>query len=550
MSCLMVNESIGDAFIDAVMPSFFSSIYVLANALYNISLLAILCPSSAVLGIFLYYRLVYRRAKKSHKEREILLQTRKRDGAFGREEKLLQQKTYMELNRRPRRALRDVGDFIQRLLVTLNDRVVTFITHVSAKRLRKRIAVDCTLAHKWCAMNKPALHQGTMHSNLERDSISAMRLKGVYNADETTNDRHYPVQKRKIVPNPPEITRMVKASHIWWTVDDGQSKSILGSPVRLPSTIVQSTGSLLSSDYPSARKSHRKLRATIFFDTGEALLRIWSNLLITAVNEEGVDNDWTVELFEVPASALLEELQNIFEIFYPDGIRMSELEKEEVCELFSKWIQEHSSDGVCLDSQMISFKAFHSWFYDLSEMIHNSMSDRLLTHILVMTLHSNAASADAVKILNVVAAKHSNSIYKTHISVCPSPVVALSVNTMYTENPFFGSPLISPHTYNPRGHDWIQDIDCQSNDDDLYTTYAQSSLGGQLSDSIYPLNNLGGSPRNFTYPQKIHDVNKSQNLYCAYPEDISGENANPFTHSKRKSSQYPSTSRPSEKDTT
>ena len=45
MSCLMVNESNGDAFINAAMPSFFSSTYLLANVLYNISLLAILCRS-------------------------------------------------------------------------------------------------------------------------------------------------------------------------------------------------------------------------------------------------------------------------------------------------------------------------------------------------------------------------------------------------------------------------------------------------------------------------------------------------------------------------
>ena len=71
MSCLMVNESIGDAFIDAAMPSFFSLLYMLADALYKISLLAILCPVIAVLGIFLYYRLLYRPAKKSHRERKI-----------------------------------------------------------------------------------------------------------------------------------------------------------------------------------------------------------------------------------------------------------------------------------------------------------------------------------------------------------------------------------------------------------------------------------------------------------------------------------------------
>ena len=70
MSCLMVNDSIGDAIIDAAMPSFFSSIYMLANALYKISLPAILCSSSADVGIFLYYTLVYRRAKKSHQKKK------------------------------------------------------------------------------------------------------------------------------------------------------------------------------------------------------------------------------------------------------------------------------------------------------------------------------------------------------------------------------------------------------------------------------------------------------------------------------------------------
>ena len=97
-------------------------------------------------------------------------------------------------------------------------------------------------------------------------------------------------------------------------------------------------------------------------------------------------------------------------------------------------------------------------------------------------------------------------------------VVALSVNSMYTENPFFGSPLFSPHSHNPSGQDSIPDIKRRTDGNDLYSTYDQSPEGGRLSDSIYPMNNLGGSPRNFTYPQKIHDVNKSNDLYCAYPK--------------------------------
>ena len=535
MSCLMVNESNGDAFINAAMPSFFSSTYLLANVLYNISLLAILCPSGVVLGIFLYHRLVYRRAKKSHKERKILLQMRKRSGDFGRGEKLLRQNTYKELNRRPRGMAYGLGYFIRRLLVSINDGIVTFIAHVSEKRLKRRVAADIAHSSSWCAMNKPALHQGTMHSNLGRFSISVIRLEVGYNGKDSVTDVHNLVRKRKIVPNPPEIMRMVKASHMWWTAHDGQSKPILGSPVRQLSITAQSSCQSLRSEYPLARRSRRVLRATIFFDTGEALLRILSNLLTPAVYEEGMDHDWKVELFEVPASALLEELQNIFETFYPDGIPMSEVEKKEACELFRKWTlgqdSSQSSGTKCSDSHMVSFKAFHGWFYDMSEMIHNSMSDRLLTHILLLTHRSSATSADAVKLLNVVAPKHSNTIHNTYISARPTPVVAPPVKAMYTENYYFGCPLLSRHWYNPRGHDSIQDIDCESDDNDLYSTYAQSSLGGQLSDSIYPLNNLGGSPRNFTYPQKIHGVNKGDDLYSTYPEGDLVENATPFSHS-------------------
>ena len=537
MSCLMVNESIGDAFIDCAMPSFFSSTYLLANVLYNISLLAILCPTSVVLGIFLYHKLVYRYAKKSHKKRKILLQVRKRSGDFGRGEKLLRQKTYKELNRRPRGMAYDFCYFIRRLLVSINDGIVTFIAHVSDKRLKKRVAVEIAHSGDWCAMNKPALHQGTMHSNFGRDSISVVKLEDGHSGKDSANDGHNIVRKRKIVQNPPEIMRMVKASHMWWTVHDGQPNSISGSRARQPLITAQFSCQPLRSDNPSGRRSVRVLRATIFFDTGEALLRILSNLLTPAVYAKGVDNDLKVELFEVPASALLEELQNIFDTFYPDGIPMSEAEKKETCELFSKWILGQDSARLsgtkCSDSQIVSFKAFHGWFYDLSEMIHNSMSERLFTHILLLTNRSNGASAGAFKLLNVVAPKHSNTIYNTYISARPTPVIVPPLKAMYTENYYFGCPLLSRRWYNPRGYDSMQNIDYQRDDDDLYSTYAQRSLGGQLSDSIYPLNNLGGSPRNFTYPHKIRDVDKGDDLYCTYPEGDSIENASPFSHPHR-----------------
>ena len=88
-------------------------------------------------------------------------------------------------------------------------------------------------------------------------------------------------------------------------------------------------------------------------------------------------------------------------------------------------------------------------------------------------------------------------------------VVALSVNSMYTENPFFGNPLISPHSHNPSGHDSIQDIVRHNDGNDHCSIYAQSPFEDRLPDFINPMNNLGGSPRNFTHPDKILDVFRS-----------------------------------------
>ena len=483
MSCLMVNESMGDAFIDAALPSFFSSIYVLANTLYNISFFAILFPSIAVVGIFLYYTFVYQGAVKSHKDRKALLRLRKWNSDFGREEKPLRQNT-----RRSRDVAYGVGEFIRRFFMLLHYRMVTLIMHVSDKRLKKRVAVENSFTHKWCAMNKPALHQGTMLLNSVKDSVSVISFEGDFNAEDDTNNGHYFARRLSIYRNPPEIARMVKASHMWWTAHDSQSHSISDSLAHQSSIIFR-------PDYPLSRKSHQVLRATIIFDTGEALLRISSNLFITAIHEKGSDYDWNVELFKVSASALLEELQNIFDAFYPDGIPMSKLEKREACEQFSNWIQGHdssqSSDGVCLDSQMIPFKEFHDWFYDLSAMIHDLASDRLFAHLLLLTRRSNAASADAVRLLNVVAPNRSNTIYRPYQSA-RQPPVSLTVPSIpphlhyysdYDSIPdvrsncclFFGSPQPPRQLLNFSDCDSIPDAQDHTDDDDLCSTDSQDS---------------------------------------------------------------------------
>ena len=98
---------------------------------------------------------------------------------------------------------------------------------------------------------------------------------------------------------------------------------------------------------------------------------------------------------------------------------MSEIEKEEVCELFNEWLQrleaqsaatntlnatddiedddENENKYECVSKvQTVGFKAFHGWFYDLMMTIHNTMSDRLINYILSSSLSSNTVDTSSL----------------------------------------------------------------------------------------------------------------------------------------------------------
>ena len=195
------------------------------------------------------------------------------------------------------------------------------------------------------------------------------------------------------------------------------------------------------------KHSSRKFRPVIFFERGEALLHIWSKVSTAAMkelleteeceeqiwmlmeksksklkklkdegcgeskratdspsvgeietmeNEENRLRERREELFEIPVPDLLREFRNVFDFFYPDGILMSAMEREEVCELFEQWTQEQLVTGrsrvifngsIWEKVQTVAFSAFHSWFYDLMLIVRGTMSDRLINHVLLTTSH-------------------------------------------------------------------------------------------------------------------------------------------------------------------
>ena len=88
-----------------------------------------------------------------------------------------------------------------------------------------------------------------------------------------------------------------------------------------------------------------------------------------------------------PESEFTEEFSRILDVFYPDGMTLSNEAKEESCELFDIWKNEYfewsqASGAIQSEVRMINFKLFEEWFSnDFVSAIHSNLSDRIMDNI-------------------------------------------------------------------------------------------------------------------------------------------------------------------------
>ena len=322
----------------------------------------------------------------------------------------------------------------------------------------------------------------------------------------------------------------------------------------------------------------RELQPVIFFYTGEALLRMWSKLSTAAIRElfdiegkgkgdqeeiviekaaieerdvmnqvgvndgsigEIVREQLSVEVIEIPVSDLFREFQDIFNFFYPDGISMSNTEKEEVFELFTVWMQEQKYrskirfDGAAYcEVQTISFKLFHNWFFDLSQMIHDVMSDRLMKYILLSSnlydnigvlKNPNKVKSD-LKLLNPITsqilrdadAKYSAAPNSSHL------FEERSRNHNNTENPLQGlyrNPSNLHGAFKVKSRSAISAPDALPpvDSDDLYSLYAENPIVGSLLNSVTPQSHIERNQLDLTCPLHREHLIDSDDLYAVYP---------------------------------
>lgn len=226
-------------------------------------------------------------------------------------------------------------------------------------------------------MNLPPQSQGTV-STTKRMIISRNKRKltdATFRASANTSMRSKS-GKNKYTP-PVQIARMMTA------VTKGHRS------YEEPEIIVSndiSTDHMKVSDVPvivvskRSLESARKVKTLVLFDARDALVYMKSQLAPDLW-------DYT-DYFDVSESDLSAAFQNVFELFYPDGVAMSTEEKVEAFEIFNIWKETHnnhfklvSNQHVYYQVRMISFKSFEKWFVeDLMSAVHNSKSERLLSH--------------------------------------------------------------------------------------------------------------------------------------------------------------------------
>ena len=531
MSCLMLHESIGDAFIDAAIPSLFSSIMILCAGLYNISPFALLFPLSVIVSFVGYYTFIYSPAKRAYEKRRSVLRGRQATADFDTHGKRFRSLPHEDTPRDQKRLTHGIREFIRRFLIKLKYGSISVITHVSVEGLKKRMAVKVAYLKKWGAMNKPTLHQGTMLSNSTSEFESAFTVKIELKEDDKdiTTDTCSHKRKQRRASTPQLIIGMMTSSKVYRTATDGHIYAGTSSSVQVQAQDQQTTVpvSVLPAHDRIVTTSldnnaiHRELQQVIIFHARDALLRIWSNLLNAAKNQKGddinINIEFNLDVVEIPSPTLLKELKNIFNVFYPDGIPLSEAAKIEACELFTIWTEEHQFTtfygDVCVDTEVVPFRLFQIWFYDLSEMIHNRMSDRLFDYFMSSSNRSVATTAASRKYFKAVReqqAEDSNrQISASNVTSHQSVVLENYDNFTPDVNPIFGTSQYSADLHYRNDQAMIREALLPVDGDDLYSTYARSMSEGRLPDFINPMNTPMNMPRNMPRNTITNTTNNS-----------------------------------------
>lgn len=433
MTCILLNEALGGAIVDSVIPAFYSAIFLLGTFLHSVSIIALIVTFIVLIIALNYWTFVYVPARQAHIRRKDKMKRLYHEYSALMKLKMLKRETVKKntevIKTTNYSRSMSLSVYLHRVIHIIKRSIQHAITLLSFRRMRHMKSVAAKKV--WCGMNRSSAFQGIVDADL--------RIEMATPVGSPRNKLLKFVRRQSTVSIPDGVTHMLSSLNELQI----QNKS---SPHKSPHKSVQrKVPTLLLSFSPTSNqyfnevtdfipenqnddnndydinqcdpvihrlaygeeRKRRKLRPLIIFEATEVILALRSRL-ITFENRNSSNNNSNTnsatsnnddnynskrnsyDHLDISETVLFTELKRILEIYYPDGVALSETEKAEACESYNTWkqsINEHFSIVLVklkpVRVRIISFKAFEDWFQrDILNVIRNNLSDRLLDNSL------------------------------------------------------------------------------------------------------------------------------------------------------------------------
>jgi uncharacterized protein YeaC (DUF1315 family) len=371
MTILLLNEEIGSALVGAAIPSIYSSLLLGGAYLFQISLIAMLLPYCLMIGLPCYITFVYRSSIIAYAKRAADRRRAAREGTplsvstRFRSKNKIRKDSHIDTKQVPPQ-VRRTGNVL-RLLRPLNHAFQETVAFFSPYHLVERRARVHAETMMWRVMNMPQSAQGTLPP-LSKSPEALKPMPKVLKKMKSLKFTPMLSACEEVVPN---------LDGLFSEVENEEDEEIDTDF----SAMLESTSKQVEVP-PTAEEAGSKklprLNSLIVFETEEALSMMRRKLAMH--NSRGSQQVLT----NVAAADLMEEFKEVLEIFYPDGVAMTESEKEEACKLFGLWRDKQNTrnnvsfvDPLSDDVPMASFPQFESWFsVNLIRTMHSVKTER------------------------------------------------------------------------------------------------------------------------------------------------------------------------------
>ena len=362
MTFLLMNEVGGGALVSAVLPSIYGGLMILGVSLYAISLVALLAPYCAVIGLLCYFVFLYKSSIVAHSARQAERLHLARDGTMSLHAPIHLIRSKASVNRQDRATHKfTCAGFVKHFFRVLRIVQHTFqggVTFFSHNRIDLYLAKQRSDQLAWRAMNMPYNLQGNYIPYVP-DVVPDPQIRGKC----VTFDPSIVIRPPPAFVPPPGISNMIASIKVAGIVMKSKANADFARMLNSKQKPVLIKGK------PQASRKLARQRNLILYDADEALAVMKRRLSPALVAGRKSRNDPNAMLLEVSASDLTDSFTEILEKFCPNGVRLRSSEKGEAQKLFYEWrtelnlrIDVSKVGDATIETPMASYPLFEAWF--------------------------------------------------------------------------------------------------------------------------------------------------------------------------------------------